>query len=201
MKDCKIDVKERHLVFDVKDVYYLEKKLDYDVVEDQASAKFDRKRKELRIVLPIVQAEEVVHKIPDDVPLESDEIEESEVKEGSDRVVDEEKERVEECNKGVEKDCEMDIEKDNEKDIEKESEIVGDKVQEIGGYDQTKNEVMEDRFESGDGDKENAGNKEENFEVGGGIDKKVETVQVSAKVVKPQPCCIKLKCPLLYSLS
>lgn len=192
MKDCKIDVKEKHLVFDVKDVYYLEKKLDYEVVEDQASAKFDRKRKELKIVLPIVQVKEVVHQIPDDVPLEVDDVEENvevqeSVREGHE--VNEDQDKVE----------------GGEMEVRESQQGVG-KVQEVVESDEKEREVEGNRVENRESEKENIEveikNTQERLEgVNESDEKKLVSAQVSAKVVKPQPCCIKLNCALLYSLS
>lgn len=76
MATCKIDVKGKVLIFDVEKVYYTEVKLDYEVEEEKAQAKFDRRRKEMRIVLPIVQLPEVVMEIAPDLPLEEDSDEE-----------------------------------------------------------------------------------------------------------------------------
>lgn len=73
LKDCKIDIKDKLVIFEAKDTYYLEVKLTYDVEEEKANAKFDRKRKEVKICLPVVQAPEVKLEISEDVPLEVDE--------------------------------------------------------------------------------------------------------------------------------
>ena len=61
------------LIFDAKNLYYLEISLQFEVFEDKADAKFDRKRKELRITLPIVPALETKFEINNDVPFETDE--------------------------------------------------------------------------------------------------------------------------------
>ena len=61
------------MIFDVTDLYYLEVKLQYDVEDEKANAKFDRKRKELKIILPIVQVAEVVFEVDPNLPIEADE--------------------------------------------------------------------------------------------------------------------------------
>jgi PIH1 CS-like domain len=53
-------------------LYYLEIRLQYDVIEEKADAKFDRKKKELKITLPIVQAPETKFELDPSIPLELD---------------------------------------------------------------------------------------------------------------------------------
>lgn len=218
LADCKIDVKEKHLVFDVKGVYYLEVKLDFDVVEDQASAKFDRKRKELRIVLPIEQVPEVIHQIPDDVPLEVDE---EEVKESRNRVenVEEIKEKEKE-NGEVEKredeklqtsDVENNGEKrlgDGEKEMrgagaEREQQVLECEKRELEkDEDQSgkKESREEDRSENNDKNENNEGRVQENIDLETPKEKSIEETKKVYKPPKVSPCCIQLNSPLLFSL-
>ena len=55
LSEAKIDMKNRLLTFEVNGVYYLEVRLNNDVDEDAAKARFDRKRKEVKITLPIIR--------------------------------------------------------------------------------------------------------------------------------------------------
>ena len=82
------------MIFDVKDVYYLEVRLQYEVVEEKAQARFDRKRKEVKITLPVIQSPEVKFEISPDVILEVDEVKdnrETERREEKKEVVEKEK--------------------------------------------------------------------------------------------------------------
>ena len=56
--EAKIDISEQKLVFDVKNLYYLEVKLPFPVLSELGTAKFDLKRKALKVNLPVVQLEE-----------------------------------------------------------------------------------------------------------------------------------------------
>lgn len=55
LSEAKIDMKNRLLTFEVNGVYYLEIRMNNDVNEDAAKARFDRKRKEVKITLPIIR--------------------------------------------------------------------------------------------------------------------------------------------------
>mmetsp|Transcript_3509 Transcript_3509/g.7282 ORF Transcript_3509/g.7282 Transcript_3509/m.7282 type:complete len:634 (+) Transcript_3509:26-1927(+) len=52
LSDASIDLQPKLLVFALKDIYYLEVKLPYEVEEAKANAKFDRKKKRLNVTLP-----------------------------------------------------------------------------------------------------------------------------------------------------
>lgn len=185
------------MVFDVKGVYYLEKKLDYEVVEDQASAKFDRKRKELKIVLPIVQLKEVLHQIPDDVPLEVDEIEETGKKD----------QNKSEINKGENEKNEVKSEK-NDENFEK-NEIKIERNENFNGIAEIVEtgpaiELSKNEYENNE--KENIESELKNFpevseKVAENFEPNTNPVNSIPKPTRPQPCCIKLKSPLLFTLS
>lgn len=55
LSEAKIDMKNRLLTFEVNGAYYLEIRMNNDVDEDAAKAMFDRKRKEVKITLPIIR--------------------------------------------------------------------------------------------------------------------------------------------------
>jgi len=195
------------LVFDAKGVYYLEKKLDYEVVEDQASAKFDRKRKELKIVLPIVQLKEVIHQIPDDVPLEVDEVEETgKNKKGQ---LEGEMSKAGPGNfEGQAKEEEIEGEGEGEeerenKEVKVERNQVSNGITEIGESNPAA-EMGKSEYENNE--KENIESEIKKFPEG--HQKLTESSEPNKtpinpipKSTKPQPCCIKLKSPLLFTLS
>lgn len=60
LSDASIDLQPRLVIFTLKDTYYLEVRLPYEVEEAKASAKFDRRRKLLAVTLPT---------LPDKTPL------------------------------------------------------------------------------------------------------------------------------------
>jgi dynein assembly factor 2 len=211
LKECKIDVKEKHLVFDVKGIYYLEVKLDFDVVEDQAAAKFDRKRKELKIVLPVVQLPEVLHQIPDDVPLEVDEIEETRKNIGNEGKFEEnfkennekisENQRNEEFGSEINREGKYQQEslfetEKNSKISEKKNEVMEDQREEI------KKELKDDQnFSKATENKALCENPTEETKFPESHAKNDPTsLKKPEKVPKQSPCCITLKSPHLFSL-
>ena len=227
LADCKIDVKEKHLVFDVKGVYYLEVKLDFDVVEDKASAKFDRKRKELKITLPIEQVPEVIHQIPDDVPLEVDEEEVGKGK-GKGRARVEECEENKESLQGLQSSQILELEQRDDEGLQisrfenkggEGAEGAGKGTEATRGPEGLELERERDRQasdrETGElakrlGDSAGADHKDENNEskepdilIEHSETLKETTIEETKKTYKPpkvSPCCIQLNSPLLFSL-
>lgn len=59
MKGSKLDIDEGLLIFEIPDLYYLDLKLKYKVNQDEGSAKFDKTKKELKIVLPVTGQNEL----------------------------------------------------------------------------------------------------------------------------------------------
>jgi len=53
-KEAQLDINSSHLVFAVKDLYYLDTNLFYKVDADKGSAKLDKAKKQMVIVLPVV---------------------------------------------------------------------------------------------------------------------------------------------------
>lgn len=62
LADAKIDMSNKLMTFEVSGVYYLEIRLPMEVNEDAGSAKFDRKRKEVKITLPAIRNSAVNNK-------------------------------------------------------------------------------------------------------------------------------------------
>jgi hypothetical protein len=81
LSEANIDMKNRLLTFEVSGVYYLEIRMNNDVDEDAAKARFDRKRKEVKITLPIIRNnnQTKVHQIISSEPIQEvkDSIQES----------------------------------------------------------------------------------------------------------------------------
>jgi len=53
MKGSNLDINEGTLIFEIPELYYLDLQLKYMVDQDAGSAKFDKTKKELKIVLPV----------------------------------------------------------------------------------------------------------------------------------------------------
>ena len=53
MKGSNLDINEGTLLFEIPDLYYLDLQLKYKVDQDSGSAKFDKTKKFLKIVLPV----------------------------------------------------------------------------------------------------------------------------------------------------
>lgn len=53
MKGSNLDINEGTLLFEIPDLYYLDIQLRYKVDQDSGSAKFDKTKKVLKIVLPV----------------------------------------------------------------------------------------------------------------------------------------------------
>lgn len=53
MKGSNLDINEGTLIFEIPELYYLDIQLKYKVDQDGGSAKFDKTKKELKIVLPV----------------------------------------------------------------------------------------------------------------------------------------------------
>ena len=53
MKGSNLDINEGTLIFEIPELYYLDLQLKYKVDQDGGSAKFDKTKKELKIVLPV----------------------------------------------------------------------------------------------------------------------------------------------------
>lgn len=63
LADASIDLQPTLLLFSLKDIYYLELKLPYEVEEAKATAKFDRKKKLLTVTLPTLAVKDMVRPI------------------------------------------------------------------------------------------------------------------------------------------
>ncbi|CAG9312296.1 unnamed protein product [Blepharisma stoltei] len=68
ISEAKIDVQDKLLIFGVNNLYYLEVKISYSVDENNANAKFDRTKKQMKITLPIIPGPELPEIVPNDIP-------------------------------------------------------------------------------------------------------------------------------------
>ena len=59
MKGSNLDINEGTLIFEIPELYYLDIMLKYKVDQDSGSAKFDKTKKILKIVLPVTGQNEL----------------------------------------------------------------------------------------------------------------------------------------------
>tara|TARA_B110000285_G_C15120381_1_gene616757 strand:+ start:1191 stop:1517 length:327 start_codon:yes stop_codon:yes gene_type:complete len=59
MKGSNLDINEGTLIFEIPELYYLDITLKYKVDQDSGSAKFDKTKKFLKIVLPVTGQNEL----------------------------------------------------------------------------------------------------------------------------------------------